>query len=349
MKTNERVGSFERWAFQAMFSVDWLLGEANVDKLLPRRWERLRGRIAEKASLGGNGSVYPVDRQRNLTPERFRDEYFLPGIPVVLEGAAAEWPAVKKWTPEYLDELCGRDEVAVLDGQNWTANRDARREAVSTAETVVQVQELLQNVTKGGAWYGAFLELLDTYPSLRQDIDLSFVKRFGHTNERIPWQRNILAKMYVGGPGTATSFHCAGISNLFVQMYGEKKWVLISPQCTPFMYPASNRGINWQSRVDFREPDYESCPLYRFVDRYETVLEAGDVLWNPPFVWHGVLNLTESIAVSLWWTNLALSFRSNFLFAALTGCGSPNPIAMQFGLGSAKENGKSRFSVHLNR
>src|SRR5260370_37166255 len=83
-----------------------------------------------------------------------------------------------------------------------------------------------------------------------------------------------------GGPGTAMSLHCAGVSNLFVQIYGQKKWVLISPRFTPFMYPAPTRGINWQSRVDFRDPDDTRCSLYRFVDRYETVLEPGDVCYG---------------------------------------------------------------------
>ncbi|HMD32600.1 MAG TPA: cupin-like domain-containing protein [Candidatus Acidoferrales bacterium] len=349
MKADECIGSFERAVFQSMFSMDWLFGEANVTKLLPRRWERLRDRMLANATSKGEGRVSPVDRRREFTPGAFLDEYFLPGIPVVLEGAAAEWPAVKKWTPEYLNQLCGRDEVAVLDGQNWTANQNGRKEAVSTSETIVEVQELLKNVTGGGAWYGAFLELMDKYPGLREDIDLSFVKRFGHMNEQIPWQRRVLAKMYVGGPGTATSFHCAGVSNLFVQMYGKKKWVLIAPQYTPFMYPASNRGINWQSRVDFRDPDYASCPLYRFVDRHETVLEPGDVLWNPPFVWHGVANLTESIAVSLWWFNVTRAFRNSFLLSALSLCGSPNPIALQLGLSHAQDSSKSQFGVHLNR
>jgi cupin-like protein len=180
-------------------------------------------------------------------------------------------------------------------------------------------------------------------------LDLSFVNRFGHTNRHIPWQRNVLARMYVGGPGTATSLHCAGVSNLFVQIYGQKKWVLISPRFTPFMYPAPTRGINWQSRVDFRDPDDARCPLYRFVDRYETVLEPGDVLWNPPFVWHGVMNLTESIAVSLWWTTVTRAFKNNVLLSTLTLCGRPNPIAMQLGFSTANAYSKSHFGVHLNR
>ena len=342
------VDSLQRIAFNAVFAADWVFGPDNVGRLLPQRWDRLHGRMMRAASRK-TGGVFAVDRRRNLTPEEFKQRYFLPGIPVVLEGAAAEWPAIRKWSPAYLLDRCGADQVEVLDGHNWTVNRDGAREVVSTAENTVAVAELLRNVTAGGAWYGAFMELLDRYADLRADLDLSFVQRFGHTNLRIPWHRNVLAKMYVGGPNTATSLHCAGISNLYVQVYGRKEWVLISPRFTPFMYPALSKGLNWQSRVDFRNPDYASAPLYRFVDRYETVLEPGDVLWNPPFVWHGVRNLTESIAVSLWWTNVRRAFRNNFAFAALTLCGRPNPIAMQLGLSRQPADRKSNFSVHLNR
>jgi hypothetical protein len=348
MKVDEPVDAIDGMTFTALFAADWLLGPEHLAKLLPGRWEKLHDRILARASRNGEGAVYPVERRCDLTPEQFSEQYFVPGIPVVLERAAAEWPAIEKWTPNYLNRLCGNDEIAVLDGHNWTVNRDPGKEAVSTAANTVRVQELISSVTGGGDWYGAFLEVLDTHADLREDLDLSFVKRFGQTNLRIPWQRNILARMYVGGPNTATSLHCAGVSNLFVQIYGRKKWVLISPRYTPFMYPAATRGINWQSRVDFRDPDYVSCPLYRFVDRYETLLGPGDVLWNPPFVWHGVVNLTESIAVSLWWTNVTRAFRNNVLLSALTLCGRPNPIAMQLGLNTIKDC-EAPFSVHLNR
>ena len=76
--------------------------------------------------------------------------------------------------------------------------------------------------------------------------------------------------MYVGGPLTSTSFHCAPVMNLYLQVYGRKRWVLVAPKFTPFMYPALSKGLNWQSRVDFRDPDYQESPLYRYVDKYQT-------------------------------------------------------------------------------
>ncbi len=349
MSLDNNLPPLQRLAFGALFSADWFLGPERVARLLPRRWDDLHRRMAAAAPPGGEATVRAVERRRDLAPEEFRDRYFRTGIPVVLEGAAADWPAVRKWTPEYLLATCGRERVAVLDGQNWAVSAREGTAAVSTSETTMSVRDLLEDASRGGAWYAPFLELLNTHADLRADLDLSFVARFGQTNPRIPWHRNILAKMYVGGPQTATSLHCAGICNLYVQVYGRKKWVLIPPKSTPFLYPALSNGLNWQSRVDFRNPDREACPLYRNADRYETVLEPGDVLWNPPFVWHGVQNLTESIAVSLWWTNVTRAFANNALFAALTLCGRPNPIAMQLGVGGRPAAPGSPFSVHLNK
>jgi lysine-specific demethylase 8 len=342
------IGATNQLAFNSLFTSDWLLGKERADRMRPDRWNGIHDRLLAKTRAWKDGRVHQVDRVRNLSLEEFRDRYFTTGIPVVFEGAAADWPAIKKWSPDYLMQFCGNDEVDVLDGQHWTVSRNDTT-VVSTAESRLRVRDLMETVKNGGAWYGAFLELLDKYADLRNDLDLSFVERYGHTRRTLPWQRNILAKMYVGGPGTATSFHCAGVSNLYLQAYGRKKWVLVAPEQTPFMYPAPQRGINWQSRVDFRDPDYNACPLYRLVDRHETILEPGDILWNPPFVWHGVANVTESIAVSLWWINVTRGFANNFLYSALTLMGRPNPIAMQLGIGGQKAGTKSAFAVHLNQ
>ncbi|MGH7616203.1 MAG: cupin-like domain-containing protein [Gemmatimonadaceae bacterium] len=348
MPVTAAVDAMQQFRFGALFAADWVLGPHRVEKLLPRRWEHLHRRLLERVSRNEPGVTYEVPRERNLTPAEFRERYFLTGKPVVLAGAAADWPAIKKWSPEFLLQRCGQDEVEVFDAHNWRVNADGEKEAVSTSERMMPVAALLENMRTGGSWYGAFLELLDKYADLREDLDFSFIEKFGRTSRRIPWQRHVLAKMYVGGPGTSTSLHCAGVSNLYVQAHGRKKWVLIQPEFTPFMYPALGKGLNWQSRVDFRNPDAATCPLYRYVDRYETVLEPGDVLWNPPFVWHGVMNVTASIAVSLWWVNVSRAFSNNALFTVLTLCGRPNPIAMQLGI-SGPGTSTSRFAVHLNR
>ena len=49
----------------------------------------------------------------------------------------------------------------------------------------------------------------------------------------------------------------------FVHIYGEKQWDIWHPHAAPFLYPEFRIGNNIASLVDFREPDYDRCPLYR--------------------------------------------------------------------------------------
>src|SRR6202044_2291271 len=107
---------------------------------------KLHGRMIAKASGNKDGRVIAVDRRRDLTPEEFKRDYLQTGIPVVLEGAAAHWPAVQKWTPDYLSSCYGRDRVEVLDGQNWKVNREHGTDAVSTSEHIFQFRDLINDV-----------------------------------------------------------------------------------------------------------------------------------------------------------------------------------------------------------
>ncbi len=348
MDMNAGVDWSPRYAFNTTFAMDWFLGRkfglartGSRESWHTRMLERMRERPA--------GRELQVERRRGLTPGQFRREYFLTGKPVVLEGIANEWPAVKKWTFEYLLERCGQDDIDVLDGHNWKVQATPGADAVGASERNMKMQELLAAARTGGNWYGSFMELLDKHADMRDDIDWSFVRDYGSTSMRLPWQRNILAKMYVGGPLTSTSFHCAPVMNLYLQVYGRKRWVLVAPKFTPFMYPALSKGLNWQSRVDFRNPNDQEAPLFRYVDRYETVLEPGDVLWNPPWVWHGVQNLTESIAVSMWWANVARSVSNTPGLTPRAFLGRPNPVLLQLGLEKEPAEKRSAFSVHLNQ
>lgn len=198
---NAGVAWTNRYSFNTTFAMDWFLGQ----KLgLARTGSRAAWHAKMMARMQGAplGRELQVERRRDLSPEQFRREYFLTGKPVVLEGIASEWPAVKTWTFDYLLERCGHDVVDVLDGHNW---------------------------------------------------------------------------------------------------------------------------------------------------KVQAILEPGDVLWNPPWVWHGVQNLTESIAVSMWWANVARTFSNDPVLTPLAFLGRPNPVLLQLGLAKEPTEKRSAFSVHLNR
>ncbi|KAM0823400.1 hypothetical protein ACQ4PT_044197 [Festuca glaucescens] len=54
-----------------------------------------------------------IDRRRGLSVEKFIAEYEEPNWPVLLEGCLDTWPALQKWTREYLLEVSAGKEFAV--------------------------------------------------------------------------------------------------------------------------------------------------------------------------------------------------------------------------------------------
>ena len=48
-----------------------------------------------------------VPRKENLSSHEFFTQYAKPNRPVVLKDFAKDWPALKKWSPEYFEETYG--------------------------------------------------------------------------------------------------------------------------------------------------------------------------------------------------------------------------------------------------
>src|SRR6185503_3492832 len=133
----------DRYAFNTAFATDWILGRKLGLARSGRResWDR---RMLEKMRDRPLGRTLKVERRRNLSPAEFRRDYFLTGKPVVLEAIATAWPAVEKWSFEYLRQHCGQDDIAVLDGHNWKAQADPASAAIDAADRAMTMAELLE-------------------------------------------------------------------------------------------------------------------------------------------------------------------------------------------------------------
>jgi hypothetical protein len=99
---------------------------------------------------------------------------------------------------------------------------------------------------------------------------------------------------WFGPSGTVTPLHHDVMNVLFAQVYGRKRFLLISPDQTHRIY---NR-IGVYSEVDPEDPDYDRFPLFRQVKVTSVVLGAGEALFLPVGWWHHVRSLDVSISVS---------------------------------------------------
>lgn len=77
-------------------------------------------------------------------------------------------------------------------------------------------------------------------------------------------------------------------------MAGRKKWWFIPPSQTAYIKPSFNvNGFSSHTQTLIGKGNDQPSPWLDKIERYTAILNPGDVLINPPFFWHGILNLGE--------------------------------------------------------
>jgi hypothetical protein len=273
--------------------VEHFLGERRGGKLMKNRRRKFYRRLHETMKESGEGKITPVERRRDLSLKEFKEHYLQNGIPVVLEGAAKEWDCVKKWSLEYFKKLHGDDEIVLVEVQKE-----------GYPYQTIKLSEVIDNIRSGGKKYYRFYPLLARHPEHIRDFDYKWLLE---RKTRLTWFDTF--QVFMGGKDTITHIHNANPPNLFVQVYGQKEWILYSHYYTPVIDPAPVRNAYRNAPAksngmpfDPFNPDYETpYTLYKYIDGYSVRLEPGDVLWNPPFYWHTVKNVSDSIGVGYRW------------------------------------------------
>jgi ectoine hydroxylase-related dioxygenase (phytanoyl-CoA dioxygenase family) len=125
-------------------------------------------------------------------------------------------------------------------------------------------------------------------------------------------------QLFLGRSETGTPFHCANVWNVFVMIEGAKKWTLVDPRYSYFMYPRISQNMTYVAsyNTDYHLRPSDQYPLFRSCPTIEVVLEPGDVLLNPPWWWHTLENLSaKTVAVATRWrTSRVQIHNTNVLF-----------------------------------
>jgi hypothetical protein len=92
-------------------------------------------------------------------------------------------------------------------------------------------------------------------------------------------------QIFAGKEGTGSPFHCASVYNMFYMIDGSKKWWFVDPYDSFLGYPIAVLGLNAATLMCLWPYQYNEAafPLFQYCPVYSTTLEAGDVLFNPPW------------------------------------------------------------------
>lgn len=226
--------------------------------------------------------------------------------PVLIKDEVADWAATQKWNPEFLDCLLGRQEVTIKFLEDGVLSlNDPEKIEVKT----LPFSEARQYICEDGNYY--ISQVAIKHPLLSRVIGgkSSNFSRLGEDLQQPCYLNDISKQCYVtnlwfGGNLCKTPLHFDDKENFFVQIFGEKRFLLFPPSQTDYLYQAHGETFSHMSRVDVFDPDKSKFPRFAEAKYTEVIVKPGDMLYIPKDWWHAVDTLETSISVNFWWTNL---------------------------------------------
>lgn len=227
-----------------------------------------------------------IERRSGLSMEAFFTNYFFKGRPVILTGMMDHWAAMSRWNPDDLGKRFAEVEVEVQTQRESDANYEINSVNHKEKMSMKQYAAWVSGSDKSNDIYMVAnnLNLSGALTELGGDYDFSFfgppVKNRDH--------------FWFGPGGTITPLHHDMVQIIFAQVYGRKRWRMISPRYSEYLY--HHTGVF--SEVDCEIPDYNKHPRFARAVMTEVVLEPGEMLFVPEGWWHQVKALDVSVSVS---------------------------------------------------
>lgn len=194
-------------------------------------------------------------------------------FPIVIKGLLNDTPGVDAWGKssfwkgKYIDEevLCG---------------------TLSNVVEKCTVGTFFNELEEGRPFYiSGASNIFDRHPELHDMIDSPVIQQME------PGTRTA-TQIFMGVPNMGSDIHCAIGVNIFRQITGEKKWWFIPTTQTAYLKPSINvNGFSAHTHTLVGKEGATPSPWLNKLERYTAVLSPGDVLFNPPWFWHGILNL----------------------------------------------------------
>jgi ribosomal protein L16 Arg81 hydroxylase len=225
----------------------------------------------------------------------FKKNYLLPQKPLIIKGFANAYPAGKKWTMDYIMEVCGDVTIDLFD--NLNSNKSSAFTTPDTKMKFADYINIIQENTPTSLRMFLF-NMFKVKPELRKDFPCPKLVK------------GILGKagfMFFGAKDIKVRIHQdIDMSHVMLaQFHGRKKVILIAPHYSALVYKLP---FNTHSLIDLDKPDYEKYPGLKYIETYECILEHGDALFIPSGYWHYITYLEGGFSVS--YRKLADSYKN---------------------------------------
>ncbi|WP_430907947.1 cupin-like domain-containing protein [Maribacter sp. 2-571] len=248
---------------------------------------------SQKTPKPVKSSVPFVDR---ITRKEFYEEFVNKGKPVVIRGMAKNWKALE-WDSEYFKSMETGKKVSIKTGN--IEKGEKRNIFLSNFVELLEAYEedLKKGLNPKKVGYLHDLPFFYMFPEYVKDISPFPYEHLLPEWYWSKWQNYI--QFFMGTTGSLTPLHFDTLltNNLFFQVVGKKKFILIDVKGKDNCYI---EGWRW-AKFNPDKPDYEKFPNAKNVNIMEVVIGPGDILYMPSGMLHQVHGLSRSISFNIDW------------------------------------------------
>ncbi|GAB1314142.1 JmjC domain-containing protein [Madurella fahalii] len=264
--------------------------------------------------------------------------------PFVVRGAAANWQATRTWNVEFLKDVL-RDEpvnIAVTPAGNADSPTPLTKPGLVFAKPHEEDQPFTafldylitqEQAQEGGESQGEVRYAQTQNDNLRHE----YRPLFAHVQRTVPFARIALARdpdainLWIGNSRSVTALHKDNYENIYVQVAGQKHFVLLPPVCHPCVNETLLKAAHYERRSagdgdgvpgglelvveedaaavpfaiwDPDQPGKNETRYSKLAEPMRVTLNAGDMLYLPCMWYHKVSQSCSPegvcIAVNYW-------------------------------------------------
>ena len=235
-----------------------------------------------------------IERLRRPSREEFEERFLRPQKPVIITGAMDQWPALTRWSNDYMSERAGARPVRISMAHQGVhfkgANQILDHSNMSLAE---YIKLITSQQISDGRLYAAIIPIQKALPELWPDV--AFPEYFNR-------EECSSTNMWFGPGSNVSPLHYDSMHNFLTQIRGRKRVLLFHPDEIRRLYPFAfhHRSLHI-SQVNMVAPDHARFPEFQKAAHTELILEPGEMLFIPVFWWHGVFGIEENLSINYWW------------------------------------------------
>ena len=256
-----------------------------------RKREWLLETLERQRALSECGAT--IERRAGLSSDEFLDRYYAANRPVILTGEMSGWPALAKWTPDYLKQTVG-SKMIEFQGDRSTSERFEIHKDAHRRE--MPFDKFIDLVSRPGAGNDAYLT---AYNSARNadalsmlHRDLGFPEKFLSRDVEQP-----NGMMWIGPAGTLTSLHHDLTNNLIAQVAGRKR-LLVLPACEVGKLYNHLHVFSEISDLEHPAVTLAQFPRLEHARFTEVTLLPGEMIFMPLAWWHQVRSIDFSVTIT---------------------------------------------------